>query len=196
MIAAEPYRLAHEIRWPAIAGPLARAEDALARLDERLSRSAIRDGWIARTYFGEACAALWLDGELIHLEDLVLHDAGMDVRAPTRELIRAHAILRARRRIAAAAPEWALSDAGLAALRGETLSEEGRGSGYLLAGDDARDEADWEPPRDDPADERLDNAGGEFSDVDVLIARSQRAIDGEARPRPTLVYDLDWRENG
>src|ERR1700683_1506555 len=118
MIAAEPYRLDHEIRWPAIAGPLVRAEDALARLDERLSRSAIRDGWIARTHFGEACAALWLDGELIHLEDLVLHDAGMDVRAPTRELIRAHAILRARRRIEPSAPKMVLTDRGLAHLRG------------------------------------------------------------------------------
>jgi hypothetical protein len=195
MIAAEPYRLDHEIRWPALAGSLARAEDALARLDERLSRSAIRDGWIARTHFGEACAALWLDGELIHLEDLVLHDAGMDVRAPTRELIRAHAILRARRRIAAAAPEWALSDAGLAALRGEMLSEEGRGSDSFMPGDEEGAEADWDPPRDDPADDRLDNAGGEFADVDVLIARSKRVTDDEARPRPTLVYDLDWREN-
>jgi hypothetical protein len=195
MIAAEPYRLDHEIRWPALAGPLARAEDALARLDERLSRSAIRDGWIARTHFGEACAALWLDGELIHLEDLVLHDAGMDVRAPTRELIRAHAILRARRRIAAAAPEWALSDAGLAALRGETPLEEGRGSSSTLAGGDEDDAAGWNPPFDDPADERLENIDGEFSDVDVLIARAQGVIAEEARPRPTLVYDLDWREN-
>jgi hypothetical protein len=68
-----------------------------------------------------------------------------DVRAPTHELVRAHAILRARRRIAAAAPEWALSDAGLAALRGECLpgAEQGRGSASLLAGGDEADEADW-----------------------------------------------------
>jgi hypothetical protein len=195
MIAAEPYRLDPEIPWRAIAGPLTRAEDALARLDERLARSPVHDGWIARTHFGEACAALWLEGELIHLEDLVLHDAGMNVRAPTHELIRAHAILRARRRIAATAPDWAFSDAGLAVLRGETQSEEGRGSGSALAGGDDGDEADWEPPRADPADERLEGSGGEFADVDVLIARSQRIIADEARPWPTLVYDLDWREN-
>ncbi len=63
-------------------------------------------------------AALWLEGELVHLEDLVLHDAGMDIRAPTHELTRAHAVLRARRRIADAVPGWALSPAGLEALRG------------------------------------------------------------------------------
>ena len=106
------------LHWPELARPLARAEDALARLDERLATSPIRDGWIARTHFADACAALALEGELVHLEDLVLHDAGMDVRAPTHELIRAHAILRARRRIAGAAPGWALSPAGLEALRG------------------------------------------------------------------------------
>jgi hypothetical protein len=66
MLAAEPYRPDPEMPWRAIAAPLARAEDALARLDERLSRSPVRDGWIARTHFGEACAALWLEGELTH----------------------------------------------------------------------------------------------------------------------------------
>jgi hypothetical protein len=156
---------------------------------------ATRDGWIARTHFGEACAALWLEGALTHLEDLVLHDAGMDVRAPTHELIRAHAILRARRRIAGAAPDWALSDVGLAALRGETPSEEGRASVSQLAGDDEGDEADWGPRFDASVDARLENPDGEFAEVDVLIARTQRVIDDEAPPKTTLVYDLDWREN-
>jgi hypothetical protein len=107
-----------DLDWRALAQPLARAEDTLARLDERLAKSPIRDGWIARTHFLDAAAALWLEGELVHLEDLVLHDAGMDVRTPTHELTRAHAVLRARRRIAAAEPGWALSAAGLDALRG------------------------------------------------------------------------------
>src|SRR5476649_391117 len=107
MLDADPYRLPEPMPWRAIAAPLARAEDALARLDERLSRSPVREGWIARTHFSESCAALWLEGELVHLEDLVLHDAGMDIRAPTHELIRTHTILRARRRVTAAAPDWA-----------------------------------------------------------------------------------------
>ncbi len=59
--------------WPEIALPLARAEDALARLDERLRTSPIRDGWIARTHFADACAALLLEGQLVHIEDLVRH---------------------------------------------------------------------------------------------------------------------------
>src|SRR3954469_17516794 len=67
--------------WNALAGPLATAEDALARLDERLGVSPIREGWISRTHFMDACASLWLQGELVHLEDLVLHDAEMDQRA-------------------------------------------------------------------------------------------------------------------
>jgi hypothetical protein len=74
------------VPFHALAQPLARAEDALARLDERLSRSPVREGWIACTHFSEASAALWLEGERTHLEDLVLHDSGMDVRAPTHEL--------------------------------------------------------------------------------------------------------------
>ena len=53
----------------------ATAEDALSRLDERLRVSPIREGWIARTHFIDACASAWIDGELVHVEDLVLHDA-------------------------------------------------------------------------------------------------------------------------
>ncbi|MBL1981006.1 hypothetical protein ELI71_31825, partial [Klebsiella pneumoniae] len=52
----------------------------------------------------------------VHVEDLVLHDAGMDIRTPTHELTRAHAVLRARRRIAASDPALAISASGLSAL--------------------------------------------------------------------------------
>src|SRR3954469_22603154 len=110
------YVIPDPLPWTALAGPLAAAEDALARLDERLGASPIREGWVSRTHFVDACASLWLQGELVHLEDLVLHDAGMDLRAPTHELTRAHAVLRTRRRIAIADPGWATSRSGLAAL--------------------------------------------------------------------------------
>ena len=94
-------------------GALAAAEDALARLDERIRSSPIAEGFVSRTHFQDACASLWLTGELVSLEDLVLHDARMDIHAPTHALTRAQAVLRARRRIAGAAPEWALSPEGL-----------------------------------------------------------------------------------
>jgi hypothetical protein len=190
--------------WAAIAAPLSRAEDALARLDERLSRSPVREGWIARSHFSDACAALFLEGELVHLEDLVLHDAGMDVRAPTHPLIRAHSILRARRRIAAAAPDWATSPAGLATLRGQAPATaavaagvsadaagagQGRGSG---ADDENGDEEEDPNFFRDQQDFSAADADGEFAEVDALIARTRRAID---EPRDGLVYDLDWREN-
>jgi hypothetical protein len=112
------YQIPDPLPWAKLAGPLAAAEDALARLDERLANSPIRDGWITRTHYTDAAACLWLDGELVHLEDLVLHDAGMDIRAPTHELTRAHTVLRTRRRIAAEKPDWTLSATGLAGLRG------------------------------------------------------------------------------
>ena len=112
------YALPDPLPWAALAASLAAAEDLLARLDERLRGSPIREGWIARTHFADSCASLWLDGDLVPLEDLVLHDAHRDIHAPTRALIQAQAVLRARRRIAAADPGWALTPAGLAILRG------------------------------------------------------------------------------
>ena len=188
--------------WSLLAGPLARAEDALARLDERLRTSPIRDGWIARTHFGDAAAALWLDGELVALEDLVLHDARLDVRAPTHELTRAHAVLRERRRIAGAEPGWALSNAGLAILRGRTAGDEGfpreaeREPNLVSEGDDD-DATNAEGFNAGAGDQALADA---FAAVDAAIARSNRALAGEAsrppphRDRDPLVYDLDWDE--
>src|SRR5260370_38809249 len=80
------YQLPDPLPWAQLAGPQAAAEDSLARLDERLRVSPIRDGWIARTHYTDACASLWLGGELVHPEDLVLHHAGRDIPPPTPQL--------------------------------------------------------------------------------------------------------------
>lgn len=182
------YKIIDPIPWDRLAGPFAAAEDALARLDERLSKSPIREGFVARTHFSDACASLWLDGELVHLEDLVLHDALMDVRAPTAELVRAHGVLRARRRIAKAAPGWALTPAGLESLRGRTpASAVDEPSTDRIGADE-----DWEP-RDDEWSKSL-------AAIDAAVARSEKVLAGEAveRPppeRPSLVYDPDWDED-
>ena len=190
------YEVPDPLPWSTLAGPLTAAEDSLARLDERLGASLIREGWVSRTHFADACASLWLSGELVHLEDLVLHDAGMDVRRPTHELTRAHAVLRTRRRIAAAEPAWAISPAGLGALcRGEERAE---GEGPAL-----------DPPYAENADEDRKGEGAfddafaaELAAVDALLERSRQVLAGAASARarePTpardpLVYDLDWHE--
>jgi hypothetical protein len=199
------YALPNPMPWAALAASMARAEDALARLDERLRASPIRDGWIARTHFTEACAALWLEGALAHLEDLVLHDSGMNVRAPTHELIRAHAILGARRRIAAEAPGWALSDVGLAALRGdaaEAVALDRQGGGDEKSDPESGAEEEDSEGGDFATGGLSDDAESpaaspEFAEVDALIARSRRIIDHESaapRARDSLVYDRDWNE--
>jgi hypothetical protein len=52
---------------------------------------------IDTSHFHDAVAAMWVEGELVHLEDLVFRDAEMDQRTATHELTLAHAIVRARR---------------------------------------------------------------------------------------------------
>jgi hypothetical protein len=203
----QTYQIPDPLPWSQIAGPLAVAEDSLARLDERLAKSPIRDGFVARTHFTDACASLWLEGELVHLDDLVLHDAGMDVRAPTHELTRAHAVLRARRRIADAKPDWVLSAAGLAGLRGRggraREDEAGdRNEAYEdpLDGDGEDGEADVASPAGQaPTDDRMADM---FAAVDAAIAQADRTLAGEAVAktrqapgRDPLVYDLDRDED-
>lgn len=192
----EAKKLVKALDWGQIAGPMAQAEDALGRLDERLRASPIRAGWISRSDFSDACASLWIDGELAHLEDLVLHDARMDARAPTTEIVRAARVLSARRRILAAAPGWALSSDGLAALRGGGFLAEGEGSERPPEIDDADDEdmlgGEGEFDADDPL-------AAELAALDAAMAGTARALKRkpaiDREERDPLVYDLDWDED-
>lgn len=97
--------------------PLTRASEALARFDERLAPSPVGQGLIERFHFSDACASLRLDGELVEMEDLVLHEAARDIRSPSHALTIARDVLQTRRRIAAQPPDWALSPNGLLTLR-------------------------------------------------------------------------------
>lgn len=142
-------------------------------------------------------AALWLAGELVHVEDLVFHDTDMDLRAPTHELTRAHAVLRMRRRIQSQPRNWALGREGLPELTGRGRAASA-GSGREGEGDLAQD--DGVDAWDEPGGDGLDD---EFAEIDAVLARSSRVLSGAdvaAKPlrpdeRPELIYDLDWDED-
>ena len=180
---------------------MAAAEDSLARLDERLRASPLRDGFVARGHFSDACAALWLAGELVHLEDLVLHDARMDIRGPTHELVRAHEILRLRRRIADAEADWALSPSGLALLRGQNGGEEKpKERGGEFVPDDGEKDEEFQRAENDDSSDADDPLSQAFAALDAVLTRTDRALAGEGAPsraeeRDPLVYDLDWDED-
>lgn len=175
---------------------IGRAEDRLARLDEAVRRSPVGSGFVERGHFFDAAASMWVSGELVHVEDLVLHDASMDVRAPTHELTLAHRLLRSRRRIAGEEPAWVFQDGGFAALAGvlqrSDLAVTADGVGTGVSG---------------PAEDE-DPLAGEFAEIDAIISRSKRVLDeyGEgtakdvSRQWPLMVGDLvirdpDWDEH-
>jgi hypothetical protein len=179
---------------------ISQAEDMLARLDERVLRHAVADGFKERGHFFDSVAALWVGGELVHVEDLVLHDAHMDARAPTHELTIAHAALRARRRLWNAEPAWGISPAGIAAIRGgaEGADDVAVSRPYSLqTAEDASEISD--------EDEEEDSLAAEFAEIDAILARSERALEagaGISESRPTavgidplgLVHDEEWDE--
>jgi hypothetical protein len=173
--------------------PCTRAGEAIVRLDERISRSPLKEGFLERQDFSDAVSSLWIDGELVHIEDLVLHDAHMDIRAPTHEMTAAYRILRARRQIFSNVPDWALSPSGLSRLRG-------KGEEVLAPSSTTKAEEEagtW------TSDSESDILTDGFAELDALIARSSATIDAIAtgqQPRPqaerdTLIHDPDWDED-
>ncbi|MCT7377989.1 RHE_PE00001 family protein [Chelativorans salis] len=164
--------------------PLARAEDLLARLDERVARSAQGRGFSERQHFTEAAAALWLDGELVHVEDLVLHDGRMDVRAPTHEITRAHGVLRARRRIAGNRPDWALSPDGLGVL----VAREGEGAPLPVMPAETPGYA--EPTRGEG--DQPEPLAEEFAEIDAVLARAGRALANKGTAQDVEKLATPW----
>lgn len=67
-------------------GLVSELDDALGPLDERLGASPVAEGLRASVDFAEVAAIALSDGDLIDPDDLLLHDAQMDGRPPTREL--------------------------------------------------------------------------------------------------------------
>ncbi|WP_036288002.1 RHE_PE00001 family protein [Methylosinus sp. PW1] len=181
------------VSFELLQAPFESASDALARFDERLRSSPVAEAFVLRAHFHDACAALWRAGEFVQLEDLVLHDAGTDVRTPTHELVRAHAVLLTRRRIADREPAWALTTDGLASLRGAGRSHDAAPEPTTGSGAMDEDAADGELNEEDS--ETI--LTGEFDEIDALLARTSRVI-ARSEPAPLkrddsgLVYDEDW----
>jgi len=165
---------------------------AVLRFDARLEASGLAAGWQSRCDMTEAVRALILDGHLVDVGDLVLHDAGMDVRHPTHELTRAAAALRARRTALARPAPWPLSIDGLAALRGLGPAR-GEGEATRPTGKPDPDDDEAYPPYANDADPWR----AHFAEIDALLDRTNKVLAGETplpKRRSDLVYDPDVDE--
>ena len=179
---------------------MSRAEDQLARLDEVVRRSPVGEGFMERGHFFDSAASMWIAGQLVHVEDLVLHDAHMNVRAPTHELTISNAILRTRRRIANADPVWAVRGSGLMALAGMRDTPDGTvdDDQHLGAGGGG-DSSGYDE----------EGLSAEYAAIDAVLERSRRILDGKGAAAPVrterlgsviagdlVIRDAEWDERG
>lgn len=141
---------------------------------------------------------MWVGGELVHIEDLVLHDAQMDIRAPSHELVIAHRIVRARRRVSRNDPGWAVSRSGVMALAG--VAEE---PSVESESESESDERGGEGVELDLIDH--DALSPELAEIDEVLARTKWLVDGNEPAEPKkqepglsvgelVIRDPDWDE--
>lgn len=165
----------------------------LVRFDERLLRAepVLAEGARQRGHAFEAQALIGLTGGLCPLEDLCLHDAGMDVRSPTRDVARAATILEERRRLSRREPAEVLSESALRLRLGiEEAPEPDRpdrattssGAAKQLAAPwdrtDREDDDDDQADEDDlDLDEEDDHGNPAFAEIDALLVRTRKKLD-------------------
>lgn len=171
---------------------------ALTRLDERIARSPVGEGFVERSHFADAYVSLWIDGEVVNLEDLVLHDATKDIRTPTHELTIARDVLRTRPRLVAQPPDWALSTEGLRSLR-QARAWSGQALPAASLDDDTSVVVDDDALPDitngaveGNEEEDACALSKEFASIDALIARSEAALEqaralGPAKSAPEKI---------
>jgi hypothetical protein len=181
-----------DLPWESIAGQLEQITIAILRFDARLEGSGLAAGWQSRCDMTEAVRALILDGHLVDVGDLVLHDAGMDVRHPTHELTRAAAALKSRRTAMARKAPWPLSIDGLSALRGiGGVADEASRPSKVKRPNPDDDEAYPLHAND------ADPWKAHFAEIDALLDRTSKVLAGETplrKSRSHLVYDPDQDE--
>ena len=178
---------------------------AMIRLDERVWRSSpeLASGFKSRCDFYEAQAV----ARVVHLEDVVLHDANTDVRMPTDEILAASRALVRRRELAKASkskcadPEYlakitqlALTDF-LATESVASLATQSPGSDVLdeLAQDDVTSDT---PTKDDLA--------AAMGDLDSLAAKltikaanpASHSIAGLLHEIGPLLLGAHWKASG
>ncbi|MCT4655153.1 MAG: RHE_PE00001 family protein [Cohaesibacter sp.] len=167
-------KLISSLSYDQLLVPMDEATRALVRLDERLHNSpSLAQGFAERSHFLEAHASLWLEGEMVHLEDLVLHDAKADIRTPTPELSRAAECLIQRRRIARHKAGWSLDQTVIESLCGTGIQQKSeRGGEDAIANAAIYPETDRQEAKDWQA---------LFADLDAISHRADRLLEKSAK---------------
>lgn len=124
---------------------------------------------------------MWVEGEMVNMEDIVINDELMDRRKKRKEMNIENGVMRMRRKIERSDERWEISKEGMKKLMGSKMEE-------FEKRDEERKEKDEEDNMIEDIDEILESKDEMMEGIEEKRRKKKEV------KREKIIYDEEWEE--